>query len=192
MPEKPLVDPYRAMNPEHLVHSALTCPPSGKAWNLKSSHCPLAPPRNNLSILSYDNSRSAALWADHRWNAECFENTTRLRTFIPDIGTHPSGKALPRTAWVQLNRLRTGVGRFHPCLHMVWRDCPFCSLRVWCRGTSRWPCCPSLSNPSTSLWSAWPDPPGWWNNRIAAQQYPDYSHLVKLQPGQLPHKTTAT
>jgi len=31
----------------------------------------------------------AALWADHRCNAELLENTTRLRTFIPDIGTYP-------------------------------------------------------------------------------------------------------
>jgi len=39
------------------------------------------------------------------------------RTFISDIGTHPSGMALPRTAWVQLNRLRTGVGHLRSCLH---------------------------------------------------------------------------
>jgi len=41
----------------------------------------------------------------------------RLRTFIPDIGTHSPGMALLRTAWVRLNRLRIGVGRFRSCLH---------------------------------------------------------------------------
>jgi len=44
-------------------------------------------------------------------------NTTRLRTFIPDVGTHLHGTALPRTAWVRLNRLRIGVGLFRSCLH---------------------------------------------------------------------------
>jgi len=46
---------------------------------------------------------------------------TRLRTFISDTGTHPLGMILPRRAWVRLNRLRTGVGRFPSCLYKwVW------------------------------------------------------------------------
>jgi len=69
-------------------------------------------------ISSYDNNiRRAALWADHRWNAEWLDNTTRLRTFIPDTGTPPSGMTLPRTTWVRLNRLRTSVGRLRSCLY---------------------------------------------------------------------------
>ena len=40
----------------------------------------------------------------------------RLRTLIPDTGTH-HGMTLPRRARVRLNRLRTGVGRFHSCLY---------------------------------------------------------------------------
>jgi len=38
------------------------------------------------------------------------------RTFIP---FHPSGIALPRTAWVRLNHLRTGVGRLRSNLHKL-------------------------------------------------------------------------
>ena len=38
-------------------------------------------------------------------NAERLDHTSRLRIFIPDIGTHPPGMALQRTAWVWLNRL---------------------------------------------------------------------------------------
>ena len=59
----------------------------------------------------------AAFWTDHRWNAEWLANPTRLCTFIPDTGTHPPGMTLPRTAWVWLNRLHTGVGSFCSCLH---------------------------------------------------------------------------
>jgi len=45
------------------------------------------------------------------------ESTTRLRAFIPNIGAHPPGMAVPRSVWVQLYRLRTGVGRFRSYLH---------------------------------------------------------------------------
>jgi len=41
---------------------------------------------------------------------------TRLRSFIPDTGTYPQNDPL-RRAWVRLNRLRTGVGRFRSCLY---------------------------------------------------------------------------
>jgi len=74
--------------------------------------------------------------------------------------------ALPRTTWARLSAspmsdvsaraYTTGYG-------------PLCGLWVWRRGTDRWPSCASLSNPSASLWNAWPDGPGWRNNRMAAQ-----------------------
>ena len=54
---------------------------------------------------------------NHKWNAEYCENTSRLRVFIPRTSARPVGMSLPRTAWVKLNRLRTGVGRFHLSMH---------------------------------------------------------------------------
>ena len=56
-------------------------------------------------------------WADHQWNAEWTDNPTRLPIFIPNTSTHPPRMTLLRRAWVRLNRLRTGVGRFYSCLY---------------------------------------------------------------------------
>ena len=39
-------------------------------------------------------------------------NTTRLRNIIPDANTKVIGMQLLRTAWVRLNCLQTGAGRF--------------------------------------------------------------------------------
>ena len=97
----------------------LPCPSSGNALHLKSRH-PFVPAAQQLLSSSDDNNRSAALWADHRWNPEWLDNTTEIRTFIPGLGTHPPGMALPR---VQLDRLRTAAGRFLFCLQK-WDTMP--------------------------------------------------------------------
>jgi len=88
------------MEPGHLLHSTLTCPLSGNARHHKSRH-PFVPAAQLISS-SEDNNRSETLSADQRWNAEWLDNTTRLRTFITDIGTHDPRMVLPTTAWVRL------------------------------------------------------------------------------------------
>ena len=76
----------RAMEPGHLLHSALTRPSGAAARRLKSRH-PFAPATQQLISFS-DNNICAAQWTDHQWNAEWADNPTRLRTLIPDTGTH--------------------------------------------------------------------------------------------------------
>ena len=55
---------------------------------------------------------------------------------ILDIGTHLPGMALPKKAWVRLNCLRTGVGRFHSCLHK-WGMAPSAACEFGQRCKSR-------------------------------------------------------
>ena len=106
------------MEPGHLLHSALTRPPSAVARRLKSRH-PFVPAALQLISFSDNNNIRAAQWADHQWNAEWADNPARLRTVIPDIDTHPFEMTLPRRAWVWLNCLHSGVGRVHTRLY-IW------------------------------------------------------------------------
>ena len=46
-----------------------------------------------------------------------WENASRLHAFVPGTGARLVGMGLPREAWVKLNRLRTGAGRFHSSMH---------------------------------------------------------------------------
>ena len=107
---------HRAMEPGHLLHSALTRPPSTNARHLKSRH-PFVPAAQHLIILSDNNNIRATEWADYQWNAEWTDSPRRLHIFIPNIGIHPLGMTLPRRAWVWLNHLRINVGCFCSCLY---------------------------------------------------------------------------
>ena len=102
----------RAVEPGHLLHSALTCSPGGNGRHLKSSH-PFIPPAQQLISSSDDYNRRAACWADRRWNAEWMGNTTRLRTFIPDIGTH----LLKWPCQERRGPALAASARFRSCLH---------------------------------------------------------------------------
>ena len=77
----------RAMEPGHLLHLALTRPSGAAARRLKSRH-PIVPAAQKLISFSDNNNIGAAQWEDHQWNAEWADNPTRLRTLIPDNGTH--------------------------------------------------------------------------------------------------------
>ena len=59
------------------------CPWCTVCCYLKSRQ-PFVPAAQQLINPSDNKIRGAALWADHRWNTERLDNTTRLRTLIPD------------------------------------------------------------------------------------------------------------
>jgi len=106
----------RAMEPGHLLHSALTRASSADARRLKSRYT-FIPAAQQLISFSDNSNISAAQWRDYQWNAEWADSPTRHRIFIPETGSYTPGMTLPRKAWVRLNRLRTGVGRFRSCFY---------------------------------------------------------------------------
>jgi len=65
---------HRAMEPGHLLHSALTQPSSAVARHLKSRHLFLSTAQQPISFS--DNNIRAAQWADHQCNTEWTANPT--------------------------------------------------------------------------------------------------------------------
>ena len=48
---------------------------------------------------------------------EYCEGASRLCNFVPGTGARPVRMGLPQAAWVKLNCLWIGVGRFHSSMH---------------------------------------------------------------------------
>ena len=108
---------YRgSLDPDHILHGLLSGSSDTGQVRLRS-RCPFVPgARNLLDNLARLGIR-ASEWTNHKWKTEYCENASRLRAFLPRTGARPIGMGLPRAAWVKLNRLRTGVGRFHSSMH---------------------------------------------------------------------------
>jgi len=134
----------RAVEPGHLLHSALARPSSADARRLKSRH-PFIHVAQHLISFSDNNNISAAHWVDHQWNAEWADNP----------------------AWPPPHRCWT-----FPLLLVQMGHGFLCGLWVRHRRTNKRPCCPRMSNPSTSPWTTWPDGSGRWDNRMASEHLP--------------------
>ena len=145
-----------------LLHSALTCLSSADARRLKSRH----PCTRRTTTYRFS-------WQQHTCGAvggspmECGVGGQPHKTqyFHPRHRHSPPGMTLPRTAWVRLNCLPRCRG--FPLMRLYKCGMVSCGLWVWCRRTSRRPCCPPMSNPSTSSWTARPGGSGRWDNRMA-------------------------
>ena len=54
---------------------------------------------------------------DYAWNMEYLKSASRLHAFIPRASPKPFGMGFLKTFWVKLNRLRTGIERFHSSMY---------------------------------------------------------------------------
>ena len=99
------------LDPDHFLRSQLAGLPDVPRERLKSRR-PFVPAAQKLI---HDLSKlgiRAAQWTNYRWDTVYSKRTSVLHVFIPRASSIPLGMGLPRTSWVKLNRLRTGVGCF--------------------------------------------------------------------------------
>ena len=108
---------YRgSLDPDHILYGLLSGSSDTRQARLRSRPPFVPRARNLLDNLARLGIR-ASEWTNHKWKTEYCENAFRLRAFLPGTGSRPVGMDLPRAAWVKLNRLRTGVGRFYSSMH---------------------------------------------------------------------------
>ena len=87
------------------------------------SRRPFVPAAQKLLDSLTESDIRAAQWMDYVWNMEYLKSASRLHAFIPRASSKPLGMGLLRTSWVKLNRLRTGVRRFHSSMYK-WGAAP--------------------------------------------------------------------
>ena len=106
-----------SLDPDHILYGLLDGYSSDIRQVRLRSRRPFVPAARNLLDNLSRLGIHASEWTNHKWKAEYCENASRLRAFVPGTGARPVEMGLPRAAWVKLNRLRTGVGRFHSSMH---------------------------------------------------------------------------
>ena len=105
-----------SLDPDHILHGLLSGSSDTRQVRLRSRRPFVPGPRNLLDNLARLDIH-ASKWKNHKWKTEYCKSASKLRAFVPRTGARPVGMGLPRAAWVKLNRLRTGVGRFHSSMH---------------------------------------------------------------------------
>ena len=108
---------YRgSLDPDHILHGLLSGSSDTHQVRLRS-RCLFVPVGWNLLDNLARLGIRASEWTNHKWKTKYCENASRLHAFVPQTDARPVGMGLPRAAWVKLNCLRTGVGRFHSSMH---------------------------------------------------------------------------
>ena len=111
-----------SLDPDHILHGLLSGSSDTRLGRLRSRPPFVPGARNLLNNLARLGIRTSE-WTNHKCKTEYCENASRLRAFVLETGARPVGMGLPRAAWVKLNRLQTGVGRFHLSMHK-WNFAP--------------------------------------------------------------------
>ena len=109
------------LDPDHILHGLLNGSSDTRQVRLRSRR-PFVPAAWNLLDNLARLGIRASECTNYKWKTEYCENASRLHAFVPGTGARPVKMGLPRATWVKLNRLRTGVGRFHSSMHK-WGLC---------------------------------------------------------------------
>ena len=107
------------LDPDHILYGLLSRSSDTRQVRLRS-RLPFMPAAQNLLDNLARLGIRAFEWTNYKWKTEYCENAYRLCAFVLGTNARSVGMDLPRVAWVKLNRLRTGVGRFIcPCTNRV-------------------------------------------------------------------------
>ena len=112
----------RSLDPDHILYVFLSGSSDTRQVRLRFRR-PFEPAARNLLDNLARLGIRASEWTNHKWKTEYYEGASRFRAFVPETGARPVGMGLPRAAWVKLNRLRTGIGRFHSSM-LKWGIAP--------------------------------------------------------------------
>ena len=105
-----------SLDPGHILQGQLTESQAASKDRLKSRH-PFVPASRKLLHNLSELGIRVAQWTNFTWDTEYSKSMSALCVYILRVSTWPIGMSLTRTAWVKLNRLRTGVGRFGSSMH---------------------------------------------------------------------------
>ena len=101
---------HRSLDPGYILHGQLTEPQAASKERLKSRH-PLVLAEWKL-LHKPELGIHTVQWMNLTWDTEYSKSMSALGVYIPRVSTRPIGMSLTKTAWVKLNCLRTGIGRF--------------------------------------------------------------------------------
>ena len=105
-----------SLDPDHILYGCLSGSSDACQERLRSRRPFVSVARNLLDNLAGLSIR-AFEWTNYKWIAVYCENSSRFSVFLTRTGSRSVEMGLPRAAWVQLNRLRTGVWGFHSSMH---------------------------------------------------------------------------
>ena len=107
----------------HMLNNVLNNPLSN---NRLKSRMPLSNRMHSLAADTNDAS-SPKIWAEEAWRRRWQSRNYRLKQFLPEPSTKPSGHNLNRAKSVKLNRIRSGYGRYASFMHQIGlNDNPNC------------------------------------------------------------------